>query len=94
MAVYVDNFRAKFGRMFMCHMVADTTAELVEMAAKIGVRAKWIQDRGENREHFDVCLSARKKAVEAGAIEINMRELASMTGGRSSPNEKLIRQQQ
>jgi hypothetical protein len=34
--------RAPFGRMIMCHMFADTTEELNDMADKIGVAGKWI----------------------------------------------------
>lgn len=73
--VYVDNMRAPFGRQIMCHMVADTTHELLHMAATIGVQSKWIQEAGTSREHFDICLSKRALAVAAGAKEITMMEL-------------------
>lgn len=76
MSVYVDNMRAPFGRMVMCHMIADTTLELTEIARCIGVATKWIQDAGTPREHFDVCLSARRVAVSLGAVQITQRELA------------------
>jgi hypothetical protein len=82
MAVYVDNMEAGFGRMIMCHMIADTQKELLEMCDKIGVQRKWIQNYNSPREHFDICMSKRKKAVEAGAKEITMRELAAMTSNR------------
>lgn len=88
MAVYVDNMEAGFGKMIMCHMIADTTAELLEMADKIGVNRKWIQDAGTYQEHFDICLSMRKKAVKEGAIELTMWELSSITTSRpGSPFE-------
>jgi hypothetical protein len=82
MAVYVDDFAAKFGRMIMCHMIADTQTELLEMADKIGVQRKWIQDEGTNREHFDIAISKKKLAIKFGAKEIGMRELAAMTSNR------------
>jgi hypothetical protein len=82
MAVYVDNFKAKYRGMIMCHMIADTQQELLEMADKIGVQRKWIQDYGTNREHFDVCLAKKQKAIEFGAIEIGFRELATKTANR------------
>jgi hypothetical protein len=73
--VYVDNMNAKYGRMIMCHMVADSTEELLAMVDKIGVNRKWIQKAGKVEEHFDICLSSRKKAVSFGAKEITWREL-------------------
>jgi hypothetical protein len=63
-SVYVDDMRAGFGRMVMCHMVADTHRELVEMADKIGVQRKWIQKPGTRYEHFDVALAAKAKAIK------------------------------
>jgi hypothetical protein len=63
-------------------MIADTTTELLEMADKIGVARKWIQDKGDYSEHFDVCLSAKDKAISLGAKEITMRELSAITTNR------------
>lgn len=75
MPVYVDDMRAPFREMLMCHMIADTSDELVAMADRIGVKRKWIQYPGTPKEHFDICWSKRKLAVKAGAIEVTMREL-------------------
>jgi hypothetical protein len=68
--------KAGFGRMVMCHMVADSTAELLAMVDQIGVQRKWIQKVGTYAEHFDICKSKRALAVAAGAIEIGWRDLA------------------
>lgn len=73
MTVYVDNMRAPYRRMIMCHMIADTESELHEMAARIGVARKWYQD-----DHYDICLSKREKAVAFGAVEVTQRQLAAM----------------
>lgn len=78
MPVYVDDMRAKYGRMIMCHMFADSTEELVNMARTIGVNPKWIQHPGTVREHFDVCLSAKKKALTAGAIQITQMDAGKL----------------
>lgn len=73
--VYVDDMRAPFGRMVMCHMNADTTEELLAMADKIGVARKWLQKPGHPvYEHFDICMSKRALAVKHGAKEIDRRE--------------------
>lgn len=82
MAVYVDNMEAPFGRMKMCHMVADTTEELLAMVDKIGVQRKWIQDAGQYSEHFDISMVKRKLAVQNGAIEITMRQFAIICNSR------------
>lgn len=74
MAVFVDDMKAPYGRMIMCHMGADTTEELLAMADRIGVARKWIQHPGTWREHFDVCQSKRALAVQAGAIEVTQRD--------------------
>ena len=76
MSVYVDDMKARYGRMVMCHMIADTTDELLAMADRIGVQRRWIQKAGTRLEHFDVCLAKRAKAVEFGAQEITRREAA------------------
>lgn len=97
MAVYVDNMHqsdlGRFGRMKMSHMLADTRAELDAMADVIGVQRRWIQYPGTWKEHYDVALVARAKAVAAGAIEIDMRVAAMMnrrrrvTGQLGTPEE-------
>lgn len=71
--VYVDNMRAFFGRMIMCHMAADTEEELHNMASKIGVARKWYQ-----RQHYDICLSKRAIAVAFGAKQVSQRELCTL----------------
>ena len=75
MAVYVDDVFIPYGRMKMCHMVADTEEELHEMADKIGMRREWFQNG--SHPHYDVSKSRRKMAVENGAVEITIRELVA-----------------
>jgi hypothetical protein len=77
MSVYVDNMRAPFGRMIMCHMIADTLEELHAMADLIGVARQWF-----HRDHYDVCLAKRRLAISAGAIPITMREAARKVAKR------------
>jgi hypothetical protein len=76
MTVYVDDMRARFGRMVMCHMMADTLDELHAMADRIGVARKWLQDVPSG-VHYDIALSKRALAVKAGAVEITLRQMAA-----------------
>lgn len=77
--VYIDDMEAPYGRMLMCHMIADSTEELLQMADRIGVQRKWIQEAGTWQEHFDICLSMKVKALKLGAKAISMRELVTIT---------------
>jgi len=76
--VYVDDMRAPFGNMIMCHMVADSDEELLVMADKIGVQRRWHQYPGTYRSHFDIALSKRALAIKAGAKEITWRQAGIM----------------
>lgn len=83
MAVFVDDMQAAFGRMKMCHMMADTTEELLAMADQIGVARKWLQKPGSDMEHFDIAMSKRRLAVSAGAVEVKRRDLGMLMRKRS-----------
>ena len=87
MTVYVDDMRARFGRMIMCHMFADTTAELLSMADRIGVSRRWLQHADTHREHFDIALSKRALAIEAGAKEITRSEVGELLAQRMEKQE-------
>lgn len=78
MTVYVDPACHPYGRMVMCHMMADTTEELLAMADHIGVDRKWLQKAGTPQEHFDIAKVKRVLAVLAGAKEVTSRDLALM----------------
>ena len=78
MTVYVDNMRAKFGRLVMCHMLADTDEELHAMADTIGVARRWHQAPPRHDSHYDIALSKRALAVAGGAIEITWRQASAM----------------
>lgn len=76
MSVYVDDMRAPFGRLVLCHMVADTLDELNAMADRIGVARKWIQHADDPiAVHYDIALSKRVLAIAAGAQDVSMRFL-------------------
>lgn len=68
MPVYVDDPIYRYGRMLMCHMVADSLEELHAMADRIGVARRHFQDH-PGRQHYDICKTKRYMAVHFGAIE-------------------------
>ena len=87
MTVYVDDMNAPYGRMTMCHMVADSDEELHAMADKIGVARKWHQNPQTMRvrnSHYDICLAKKALAIEYGAVPITFRQLGRMLNYKSS----------
>ncbi len=87
MTVYVDDMRAKFGRLVMCHMIADGDDELHAMADRIGVARKWHQAPPKHRSHYDIALSKRALAVAAGAVEITWRQCGIMAMRRTATGQ-------
>ena len=78
MTVYVDDMGAKYGRMVMFHMLADTDDELHAMADKIGVARRWHQKAGTVHSHYDICKTKRAQAVAHGAVEVDRAWLAAV----------------
>lgn len=70
MSVYVDEAVWPFGRMIMCHMMADTEDELHAMADALGLRREWFQG-----DHYDISKGKRREAVKLGALEVSSVEL-------------------
>lgn len=69
MAIYLDDYRGRCGRMVMSHLMSDESlVELHEFAAKLGLKKSWFQPG--SAPHYDVCLSRRSAAFELGAIEL------------------------
>lgn len=88
MTVYVDDMRAGFGRMVMCHMLADTDDELHAMAAQIGVARRWWQSPEKTSgSHYDIALSKKALAIAAGAVQITLKQAAAMNARRRVTGE-------
>ena len=69
MSVYVDGSLDYAHDSKWCHMIADSTEELHEFAAKLGLEASWFQ-KG-NTPHYDLRPTKRARAVHLGAIELD-----------------------
>lgn len=82
MTVYVDDMDepATVGRLTRrwCHLVADSSAELAEFGAALGLASRWLQDAGTPSEHFDVTVGMRQRALAFGAVPVTTRELATV----------------
>jgi hypothetical protein len=81
MTVYVDDYRAPYRGMKMCHMLADTDDELHAMADKIGISRRHHQN-GMSGSHYDIASSKALLAIRNGAIPITVRQAAMMTKHR------------
>lgn len=93
MTVFVDDMRMPYRGMVMCHLIADTDAELHDMVDRIGVSRRWHQAPPRHPSHYDIALSKRSLAVALGAREITMRQCSCMlrrrelTGTLGSPDD-------
>jgi hypothetical protein len=73
-SVYVDRVELGFGRMIMCHMIADRPDELHSMADRIGVARRWYQQPPKaSFWHYDIAKSKRALAIAAGAIDCDRK---------------------
>ena len=78
MSVYVDRCKLGYGRMIMCHMIADTPDELHAMADRIGVARKWFQQPPKaSFPHYDIAQSKRELAVAAGAVDADRNDFVA-----------------
>ena len=93
MTVFVDDMKAPFRSLLMCHMVADSDAELHAMADAIGVARQWHQAPPKHDSHYDLAQSKRALAVKLGAVEVTLRQCAAMnirrrvTGSLGEPDD-------
>lgn len=80
MPVYVDDLNKKYGRMYLSHMLADTTIELDVMVARLralGYGGK-IQYVGTAHEHYDINLHYKAMAMRMGAIHVRRQISVAM----------------
>lgn len=87
MSVYVDPlFKTRgAGRRWpfkeACHMFADSLDELHAMAARIGLKRQWFQNK-DRLPHYDLTASKRGLAVYHGAIQVDCRRMVKIMDDR------------
>jgi hypothetical protein len=69
----------------------DDLEELHALAAKIGMRREWFQDKPWPGQHYDVTAPKRLLAIRAGAVPVSARDLATavFTARRSGQDHPL-----
>jgi hypothetical protein len=88
MGVYVDSEFIQFGRMKVCHMVADTEEELEDIAIKLGLNLKWWQHKGTPKSHFDISKSVRERAIGLGVEVIDRQQLVDLIKSKRSKRDE------
>ena len=90
MTILIDEARWWFEGRKWCHMVSDVSYdELIRFATNLG-----IPERAFQGDHFDIPQEYREQMIEAGAVEVESRELLRRLRGaglRLSPNERRAR---
>lgn len=80
MTVYVDPLMGwggskQFRWTKSCHMYADDVEELHRFAAKVGLKRAWFQ-ADPRLPHYDLNKRRTLRALELGAVEVSMRDVA------------------
>lgn len=70
MSVYIDSANILWRGKRWCHLYADSLAELVTFADKIGLKRAWLQfgSHGDGFPHFDVTGVILDRCLTEGAI--------------------------
>lgn len=76
------HFRMAAHLMSTLHAPA-STEEVLRFGSRIGLRAEWLQYRGEWKEHFDIFDEVILRARSAGALEVARRRLAELNQRRA-----------
>lgn len=96
MACYVDTVRhyPRAGLRFTayCHLLADTRAELHDMADRIGMPRLFFQDHPW-RWHYDLPAHLRATAIAQGAREVTMHDVGALLRERHQAVLEAVHQQ-
>ena len=82
MSVYVDELTVclrtrNWPYKQSCHLVADTVEELHYFAGRLRLKPAWFQNKPE-LPHYDLTKGMRRKAIQLGAIEVNLHKISEL----------------
>jgi Protein of unknown function (DUF4031) len=79
-AVYIDDFGVPWRGRRWCHLTADTSDELHEFAARLGIPKRGFHHNPARpwKDHYDLPEAVREEALRLGARPIGRREAARM----------------
>ena len=94
MTVYVDplvnNGWVLYGKLVhSCHMWADMPEELHALAARIGLKREWAQEKGSVL-HYDLTPSKREAALKEGAVALSLRDAVANWRKRRNVERELV----
>lgn len=71
--IFLDDYKGRYRRMLMSHLtvIPFDLVELHVFAEAIGLKRAWFQG-----DHYDVCQSKRKEAIDLGALPVSFRILS------------------
>lgn len=77
--MYVDDFGVPWRGRKWCHLTADSTEELHEFAARLGIPKRGFHHNPARpwKDHYDLPEGAREDALRLGARPIKRREAAA-----------------
>ena len=88
MTIYVDQL-TRHGKIHWSHMMTDgDIEELHAMAARLGLKRSWFQDKNPRYPHYDVQSRLRALAIKFGAVAVNSDELIRRCVRKEHPKDE------
>ncbi len=95
MAVYVDEPIWERRDRRWCHLTADTSEELHELAARLGLLRQWFQSKPGRpwHDHYDLPEDVRDQAIACGARPLTTLEMGRLQARRRDAARSVARSQ-
>lgn len=90
MTLYVDDSRQVLNQIRVSYLVADTEAQLHDMADRLEVARGWFRPDGAEIQagpHYRIPDSHREQAIKLGVVPVTLKHLGAMTKRREVTGE-------